>query len=42
MNISHVIVNVSLNVAFAACFIGLFFFTYAKDVEKTIVVNNVA
>lgn len=42
MNISHVIVNVSLNVAFAACFIGLFFFTYAKNVEKTIVVNNVA
>ena len=42
MNISHLIVNVSLNVSFAACFIGLFFFTYAKDLEKKIVVNNVA
>ena len=41
MNIPHTIVNVSLNVAFAACFIGFFFFTYAKEVEKHIVVNNV-
>jgi hypothetical protein len=41
MNIPHTIVNVSLNVAFAACFIGFFFFTYAKEVEKTIVITNV-
>lgn len=41
MNIPHIIVNVSLNVAFAACFIGFFFFTYAKEVEKQIVINNV-
>jgi len=41
MNIPHTIVNVSLNVAFAACFIGFFFFTYAKNIEKQIVVNNV-
>jgi hypothetical protein len=41
MNVPHTILNISLNVAFAACFIGLFFFTYAKNIEKQIVVNNV-
>jgi hypothetical protein len=41
MNIPHTIINVSLNVAFVACFIGFFFFTYAKNIEKQIVVNNI-
>jgi len=37
----HLIVNVMLSVAFASSFIGLFFFTYGKDVEKNIVIANV-
>ena len=41
MNIHHTIVNVSLNVAFVACFIGFFFFTYGRNIEKQIVVNNI-
>jgi hypothetical protein len=40
-NIPHFISNVILSVAFAATFIGIFFFTYAKNVEKDVVVNNV-
>lgn len=39
--IPHFISNVILSVAFAATFIGIFFFTYAKNVEKDVVVNNV-
>jgi len=35
------IVHFLLATSFAASFIALFFFTYAKDVERTIVVNNV-
>jgi hypothetical protein len=41
MNLIMLAVNTSMLVAFAVCFIGIFFFTYAKDVEKDIVVNNV-
>ena len=37
----HLIVNVILSVAFASSFIGAFFFTYGKEVEKSIIVNNV-
>jgi len=39
--IPHFISNVILSVAFASTFIGIFFFTYAKNVEKDVVVNNV-
>lgn len=38
---AHSIVNVILPVAFASSFIGIFFFTYATNIEKQIVVNNV-
>jgi hypothetical protein len=41
MNLIKLAVNTSMLVAFAVCFIGIFFFTYAKDIEKDIVVNNV-
>ena len=37
----HLIVNVILSVAFASSFIGIFFFTYGKEVEKNIIINNV-
>ena len=39
--IPQFIVNFLLSVSFAASFIGIFFFTYGKIVEKQIVVNNV-
>ena len=38
---SKFLVNFLLATSFAASFISFFFFTYAKNVEKTIVVNNV-
>ena len=38
---SKFFVNFLLATSFAASFITFFFFTYAKDVEKTIVVDNV-
>ena len=41
MNISKFIVNFLLSTSFAASFIAFFFFTYAKNVERDIVVNNV-
>jgi hypothetical protein len=34
-------VNVILSIALVTTFIGIFFFTYAKDVERKIVVKNV-
>jgi len=34
-------VNVAMSVALATTFVALFFFTYAKDVERKIVVKNV-
>ena len=37
----HTIINIALSVAFAASFIGFFFFTYAKNIERQIVINNV-
>ena len=39
--IPNISVNVILSVALAASFIGIFFFTYVKNVEKEIVVKNV-
>ena len=36
----HMIINVILSVAFAATFIACFFFTYAKNVEKEIVIKK--
>jgi len=41
MNLIKLAVNTSMLAAFAVCFIGIFFFTYAKNVEKNIVVDNV-
>ena len=41
MKISEFMVNFLLSTSFAASFITLFFFTYAKNVEREIVVNNV-
>lgn len=41
MELIKLAINTSMLVAFAVCFIGVFFFTYAKNVEKNIVVNNV-
>ena len=38
---SKFLVNFLLATSFASSFITFFFFTYAKDVEKTIVVDNV-
>ena len=35
-----IICNVILSVIFAASFICIFFFTYAKNVEKQVVINN--
>jgi hypothetical protein len=35
------IINILLSVAFASTFIAIFFFTYAKNVEKQIVLKNV-
>lgn len=39
--IPHLLINVILSVALASSFIGFFFFTYAKNIERKIVVNNV-
>jgi hypothetical protein len=41
MNLIKLAVNTSMLVALAISCIGIFFFTYAKDIEKDIVVNNV-
>jgi hypothetical protein len=40
-NYSKFIVNFLLATSFASSFIAFFFFTYAKNVERSIVVNNV-
>ena len=40
MDFINIICNVILSVIFAASFICVFFFTYAKDVEKQIVLDN--
>ena len=37
---TEILCNILLSVSFASFFICIFFFTYAKDVEKQIVVNN--
>jgi len=39
--IPQFIVNFLLSISFAASFIGIFFFTYGKIVEKQIVIDNV-
>jgi hypothetical protein len=41
MDLIKLSVNTSMLVALTVCFIGIFFFTYAKNIEKEIVVNNV-
>jgi hypothetical protein len=40
MDFINIICNVILSVIFAASFICIFFFTYAKNVEKQIVLDN--
>jgi len=40
-NIPYIIINILLSIMLAASFIGVFYFTYAKTVEKQIIVNNV-
>jgi len=40
MDLIDIICNVILSVIFAAGFICIFFFTYAKNVEKQVVINN--
>lgn len=37
----HLIANILLSAAFAATFLCVFFFTYTKNVEKSITINNV-
>ena len=40
MDFIDIISNVILSVIFSASFICIFFFTYAKNVEKEVVINN--
>jgi hypothetical protein len=40
-HLAKLLVSTILSVAFASSFIAFFFFTYAKNVERLIVVNNV-
>ena len=40
MDLLDIICNVILSVCFAASFICIFFFTYAKDVERQVVLDN--
>jgi hypothetical protein len=40
-NISYIIINILLSITLAASFIVIFYFTYVKNIEEKIVVNNV-
>ena len=35
------IINTLLTISFTSSFIGIFFFTYVKNIEKDIIVNNI-
>jgi hypothetical protein len=41
MNLPRFMVNFLLSTAFATSFIALFFFTYVKNIEREIVLDNV-